>query len=64
MIIVFASEIPLLKIEWYTIMFQSYTMRNGVLASMGEILMKVLSKDDLDEKMKDTRDQFLEKIEV
>ena len=45
-------------------MFQSYTMRNGVLASMGEILMKVLSKDDLDEKMKDTRDQFLEKIEV
>jgi len=31
---------------------------------MGEILMKVLSKDDLDEKMKDTRDQFLEKIEV
>ena len=62
MIVVFASEIPLLKIEWY--MFQSYTMRNGVLASMGEILMKVLSKDDLDEKMKDTRDQFLEKIEV
>ena len=64
MIVVFASEIPLLKIEWYIIMFQSYTMRNGVLASMGEILMKVLSKDDLDEKMKDTRDQFLEKIEV
>jgi condensin complex subunit 1 len=39
-------------------------MRNGVLAAMGEILMKVLSKDDLDEKMKDTRDQFLEKLEV
>ncbi|XP_053379231.1 condensin complex subunit 1-like [Mercenaria mercenaria] len=42
---------------------ESHAMRNGVLAAMGEILMKVLSKDDLDEKMKDTRDQFLEKLE-
>lgn len=35
-----------------------------MLASMGEMLIKVLSKDDLDDKMKDTRDQFLEKLEV
>ena len=39
-------------------------MRNGVLGAMGEILMKVLSKDDLDDKMKETRDQFLDKLEV
>lgn len=42
---------------------ESHAMRNGVLASVGEILIQVLSKDDLDEKMKDTRDQFLEKLE-
>ena len=39
-------------------------MRNGVLGAMGEILIKVLSKDDLDDKMKTTRDQFLDKLEV
>ena len=43
---------------------QSYTMRNGVLGILGEILLKVLSKEDLEEKMKDARDQFLEKLEV
>ncbi|XP_061198116.1 condensin complex subunit 1-like [Saccostrea echinata] len=42
---------------------ESYTMRNGVLGVMGEILLKVLSKDDLEDKLKDTRDQFLEKLE-
>lgn len=39
-------------------------MRNGVLGVMGEILLKVLSKDSLEDKLKDTRDQFLEKLEV
>ena len=39
-------------------------MRNGVLGAMGEILIQVLSKDGLDDKMKDTRDQILEKLEV
>ncbi|XP_022328669.2 condensin complex subunit 1-like isoform X1 [Crassostrea virginica] len=42
---------------------ESYTMRNGVLGVMGEILFKVLSKDNLEDKLKDTRDQFLEKLE-
>lgn len=45
-------------------LLQSYTMRNGVLGVMGEILLKVLSKDSLEDKLKDTRDQFLEKLEV
>ena len=44
--------------------FQSYTLRNGVLGVMGEILLKVLSKDDLDNKMKSTREQFLECLTV
>lgn len=39
-------------------------MRNGILGVMGEILLKVLSKDSLEDKLKDTRDQFLEKLEV
>lgn len=39
-------------------------MRNGVLEVMGHIHLKVLSKDDLDSKMKAARDQFLEKLEV
>ncbi|KAK3104798.1 hypothetical protein FSP39_010318 [Pinctada imbricata] len=42
---------------------ESYTMRNGVLGILSEILLKVLSKEDLEEKMKDARDQFLEKLE-
>ncbi|WAR15385.1 CND1-like protein [Mya arenaria] len=42
---------------------ESYMMRNGVLAAMGEILIRTLSKEGLDDKMKDTRDQFLEHLE-
>ena len=39
-------------------------MRNGVLGVMGEIVMKVLSKEELDDNAKKTRDQFLDKLEV
>ncbi|CAH1774609.1 unnamed protein product [Owenia fusiformis] len=42
---------------------ESYMMRNGVVGVMGEIVMKVLSKEDLDDKLKATRDQFLDKLE-
>ena len=35
-----------------------------MLGAMGEILIRVLSKDDLDDKMKSDRDNFLEKLEV
>ncbi|XP_052287084.1 condensin complex subunit 1-like isoform X2 [Dreissena polymorpha] len=42
---------------------ESYTMRNGVLGAMAEMVMKVLSKEGLDEKMRDTRDQFLDHLE-
>ena len=44
--------------------FQSYTMRNGVLGVIGEIVIRVLSKEQLDKKAKTARDQLLDKLEV
>ncbi|XP_067659519.1 condensin complex subunit 1-like [Haliotis asinina] len=41
----------------------SYSMRNGVLGVLGEILQRVLSKDDLDDNMKNARDGFFDKLE-
>ncbi|KAI8500241.1 meiotic chromosome condensation [Branchiostoma belcheri] len=42
---------------------ESYTMRNGVLGVMSEIVIKELSKGDLDDKSKKARDQFLDCLE-
>ncbi|XP_033731463.1 condensin complex subunit 1-like, partial [Pecten maximus] len=42
---------------------EPYIMRNCVLGVIGEILMKVLNKDSLDDKTKATRDQFLDNLE-
>ena len=42
---------------------ESYTMRKCVLAVMGEIVAKVLSREDLDEAGKDDRDSFLDCLE-
>ncbi len=39
-------------------------MRNGVLGVIGEIVIKVLSKDDLEQNLKNTRDKFLDRLEV
>ena len=39
-------------------------MRNSVLGVLGEMVIRVLSKDGLDDKQKTTRDQFLDKLEV
>lgn len=60
-----AEKIPLVMLPSISVLMchldeESYTLRNGVLGVMGEILLKVLSKDDLDNKMKSTREQFLE----
>ncbi|XP_046579520.1 LOW QUALITY PROTEIN: condensin complex subunit 1-like [Haliotis rubra] len=41
----------------------SYSMRNGVLGVLGEILRRVLSKDGLDDNMKKARDGFFDKLE-
>eukprot|EP00794_Sanderia_malayensis_P003745 gene3745-4267_t len=41
----------------------SYSMRNGVLGVIGEIIIKVLSKDDLEPNLKKTRDKLLDRLE-
>lgn len=43
---------------------QCYSMRNGILGLMGEIVAKVLCKEDLDDTAKKLRDQLLDKMEV
>ena len=39
-------------------------MRNGVLGVFAEIVIKVLSTENLDENMKKSRESFLDKLEV
>ena len=39
-------------------------MRNSILGVLGEMILRVLSGEDLDAKQKSTRDQFLDKLEV
>ena len=46
------------------IVSQSYSMRNGVLSVIGELIIKILSRDDLDPNLKNTRDKFLDRLEV
>lgn len=60
-----AEKIPLVMLPSISVLMchldeESYTLRNGVLGVMGEIVLKVLSKEDLDNKLKSTREQFLE----
>ena len=38
-------------------------MRNSVVAILGEIVIRVLSKEGLDNNQKTTRDHFLDKLE-
>ena len=45
-------------------LFQPYSMRNGVLGVMGKLVILRLSQDDLNENMKNTRDQILDHLEV
>ncbi|XP_012566984.1 condensin complex subunit 1 isoform X1 [Hydra vulgaris] len=42
---------------------ESYSMRNGVLGVFGEIVAKVLNKDNLDVGMKKSREGFLDRLE-
>jgi condensin complex subunit 1 len=44
--------------------FQSYTLRNGVLGMMGEILVHVLSKEGLDNHQKAARDGLFDRLQV
>lgn len=56
--------VPVKVLLKLTLYFQSYTMRNSVLGAIGEMVVRILSRDDLDSKQKLTRDQFLDKLEV
>ncbi|GFR90044.1 condensin complex subunit 1 [Elysia marginata] len=42
---------------------ESYTLRNGILGMMGEILTRYICKEELDDKLRSTRDGFFEKLE-
>lgn len=46
-----------------TFYFQSYTIRNGVLSAMGEILLKCLSYENLSDDSKKKRDNILNHLE-
>lgn len=43
---------------------ENYTMRNAVLAAMAEMVLQVLSGDQLEEASRDTRDQFLDTLQA
>ncbi|XP_076451927.1 condensin complex subunit 1-like isoform X3 [Babylonia areolata] len=42
---------------------ESYTLRNGVLGMMGEILIRILSKEGLDSPQKVARDGFFDRLQ-
>ena len=50
--------------DFLVVFFKSYSMRNGVLGVFGEIVAKVLNKDNLDIGMKKSREGFLDRLEV
>ncbi|XP_041377786.1 condensin complex subunit 1-like [Gigantopelta aegis] len=63
-----AEKIPAVMLSSISVLIghldgESYSMRNGVLGAMGEILIRVLSKDNLDDKMKNDRDSFFNRLE-
>ncbi|XP_032230454.1 condensin complex subunit 1 [Nematostella vectensis] len=63
-----ASRVPTLVLQSISMLMchldgESYSMRNGVLGVMAEIITKVLSTQDLDESAKRTRDHFLDRLE-
>ncbi|KAH9513584.1 Condensin complex subunit 1 [Bulinus truncatus] len=43
---------------------EPYTLRNGVLGMLGEILIKFLTKDNLDDKMRAARDNYFDKLKT
>ncbi|XP_067836989.1 condensin complex subunit 1-like, partial [Heptranchias perlo] len=42
----------------------SYTMRNAVLSTMGQMVTRVLSGSELDKPSRDTRDSFLDTLQL
>lgn len=44
--------------------WQSYTMRNAILAAMAEVLVQVLNGDQLEKAARGTRDKFLDVLQA
>lgn len=42
---------------------QSYSMRNSVLTILGELIIRVLSDEKMDDKQRAARESFLDKLE-
>ncbi|XP_030902731.2 condensin complex subunit 1 isoform X2 [Melopsittacus undulatus] len=64
-----AEQIPALVLSNMSVLLrhldgESYMMRNAVLAAMAEVLVQVLSGDQLEEAARGTRDQFLTMLQA
>ncbi|KAM6321256.1 condensin complex subunit 1 [Aegotheles albertisi] len=64
-----AEQVPALVLSNMSVLLahldgESYMMRNAVLAAMAEVLVQVLSGDQLEEAARDTRDQFLAMLQA
>ncbi|RLV99038.1 hypothetical protein DV515_00010182 [Chloebia gouldiae] len=64
-----AEQIPTLVLSNMSVLLphldgESYTMRNAILAAMAEVLVQVLSGDQLEEAARGTRDKFLDMLQA
>ncbi|XP_030122722.4 condensin complex subunit 1 isoform X1 [Taeniopygia guttata] len=64
-----AEQIPALVLSNMSVLLphldgESYTMRNAILAAMAEVLVQVLSGDQLEEAARGTRDKFLDMLQA
>ncbi|NWZ38268.1 CND1 protein, partial [Brachypodius atriceps] len=64
-----AEQIPTLVLANMSVLLphldgESYTMRNAILAAMAEVLVQVLSGDELEKAARGTRDKFLDMLQV
>ncbi|PVD36929.1 hypothetical protein C0Q70_03922 [Pomacea canaliculata] len=58
-----AAVLPNVSVVLALLDGESYSLRNGVLGMMGEILTRVLNKDDLDQHQRLTRDGFFDRLQ-
>nr|XP_006124233.1 condensin complex subunit 1 isoform X2 [Pelodiscus sinensis] len=64
-----AEQIPAIVLSNMSVLLhhldgESYVMRNAILTAMAEMLLKVLSGDQLEEAARGTRDQFLDTLQA
>ncbi|XP_065442007.1 condensin complex subunit 1 isoform X5 [Chrysemys picta bellii] len=64
-----AEQIPMIVLSNMSVLLhhldgESYVMRNAILTAMAEMLLQVLSGDQLEEAARGTRDQFLDTLQA